>query len=628
MKNIIIYYPPSRELLNEQLELLKNKNNTVNLKDAASMNSDNTGNTMLQQTASNYPTMIKDGMPLHSRHNPVQEAMRQISEIHTEFSSQYIIFFGAGIGYSIYLFLNEKDNRCIWFESDPEILIRALSIFDFKEFIESEKLRIITEIPEPDEMHDLFSDLRNKDIVFTLHRSTFTENSSYRLFFHRCENYLNKKDVNIATLSRFDRMWASNFLKNITHLKNARPVQDLFNKFNGIPALICGAGPSLSESIDDIKKYRNKFIVIAVDTSLKILYESGIDPDITVSVDPQPINREYIEGYDGNSVFVADLCSNYLSLRNIPENRLYYFKSPFALTEIFYSALKEIPESVAFGGSVSTNAYDLAVHMGCDNVYLTGMDLSFSGGRAHAKGAVLEEKLNHIESRIYRREMHNYRQLSALPVKQLKSLSGNRTRTNDKLIIFHKWFEGRFAKDLKEGIHIYNLTAEGAEIHGAEKSEFSLIHLREDADSKNILNTLFGLTKILNCDRKILINSLKLLRKELEEFKILTLEGESYSKIIYNTVVKKKSYSGNFQDCLNRLNEIDSRLLENKNVSSIISGIVQKAISIVNDEAEIKEKSQKDVMIAKKSLYFYGQLTRACNDYIRWLNRAIRIEEQ
>ncbi|MDH5655614.1 MAG: DUF115 domain-containing protein [Spirochaetia bacterium] len=632
MTDLKIQFPPSVSLFQEQMKMIQESNYANVSTKLKNINPDQLKNIQIVNTRSGYPTIFLNQIPLHSRHDPVQEAIRQNEKLQRFFDSKHILFFGAGIGYNLYLLLQtsrQNAAKIFWFEPDPEIIAVAFSLLDFRKFIKSGKLILITEIPLSDKMDLLFSGVRNKDIEFYVHRPAFTENSKYKVFYHQCENYLNKKDVNLATLSRFDRIWASNFVKNISHLQNARPIQDLFRRFTDIPVLICGAGPSLSDSLENIKKYQNKFILIAVDTSLKILNSFGIDPDITVTVDPQPVNREYIEGYRGNTLFVADPCCNYLTLRIIPENKLYFFGSPFALTEIIHPSLKEIPENIAFGGSVSTNAYDLALQMGANKIFLTGMDLSFTGGRAHARGAVLEEKLNFLECRTYRREIHNFRQLSALPPRTINNMNQSFSLTNDKLLIFHKWFEGRFHADGKKGIHIYNLTNEGAEISGSKQSSFSVFDNLEDLQRENLFLPIHKFSNTENCNKITLYDLLLKFKSELESFYSISENGRKSSEIIYKMLSNQNEDHNKMKENLAILDDIDRKILSNKDLSTILSGIIQKAISIVENE-ELKDESdlkKKDIMIAKKSLYLYSELSKAAGDYIRWIRRLLDSEK-
>ena len=121
----------------------------------------------------------------------------------------------------------------------------------------------------------------------------------------------------------------------------------------------------------------------------------------------------------------------------------FFTSSPFPLLQIYTKHLSVEPGEIPFGGSVSTNAVSLAELMGASNVYFVGQDLAFTGGFAHCKGAILEERLNFKESRYFKREKHNYNQLSALPKLISVGYDGEKYHSNEKMQIFQKWFGDR-----------------------------------------------------------------------------------------------------------------------------------------------------------------------------------------
>ena len=163
----------------------------------------------------------------------------------------------------------------------------------------------------------------------------------------------------------------------------------LFGIAKDLPIVVSGAGPSLYESLGDIKKYRDRFILITVDTALQVLAKAGIEPDLIFSVDPQAINSSYLEGYHGSGNIVFDPTSSYHTLRLSEKFRTGFFtSSPFPLLQIYAKHLNIEAGDIPFGGSVSTNAVSLAELMGAANVYFVGQDLAFTNGYAHCRGAI------------------------------------------------------------------------------------------------------------------------------------------------------------------------------------------------------------------------------------------------
>lgn len=586
----------------------------------------------IARSASGYAYYRIDQKPVHSRHDPISEAARHLSRISIRDDNQVILFFGAGLGYVIRLFLNERTNRCIWFESDPNLLYAALGLNDFRDVL-NDRLSVRTILPDEKFLEERLAKFRNQEIEFYVQDSTFSGNPFYGAAKKIIERYLNKKSVNLATMTRFDRNWTSNIIKNFYHLARAKPVSLLFDRFRDVTALICGAGPSLGDSVDQIREYRDRFLLIAVDTALIPLTAAGIDPDITVTVDPQPLNRNYIEGYEGKSLFVCDPTTSYLSLRLLPEDRLYFYRSPFRISELFFRHLRVSAGDIAFGGSVSTNAYDLAIKLGCRNILLVGQDLSFSNGLAHVKGAVLEEALSLKESRLFRRELHNHRQLHALPVRLLPSIDGTQSvPTNDKLKIFYEWFNSRFYADCRSGVSIVNCTKSGARFEHVRHAGLEIcaeFPIAEEPPTEQLFHLHASLSDKSYFDDIAFAIELNTLIAQLESI-IQDLENaESMARRMLE-LVGGPDPAGDHEvgAIILRLEGVDERLRSKPDLSELISGIMQRAISLIDtDDPDSLDRAGAKRLMAKKNAVLYSELRRGCSDYLRWLRHTKRMFE-
>ena len=100
--------------------------------------------------------------------------------------------------------------------------------------------------------------------------------------------------LDIKTQKNFGKIWQNNIFKNFKRLFNNEysfePLE--IDK----PILIVGAGPSLEQNIEVIKKNIDNFFVVSSDTSLKILLTHKITPDLVFSFDAQntPISTLWI----------------------------------------------------------------------------------------------------------------------------------------------------------------------------------------------------------------------------------------------------------------------------------------------------------------------------------------------
>ncbi len=570
------------------------------------------------------PTLLQDGLYLHSRHDPQKEAKNQVESIFLEDKSQIVLFIGGGLGYVLKEFYKRHPNPCIWFEPSNEVINLAFQYMALGDLLKSGRIKHIQHHSlHENQFQEIFQNLYREDIVFYIHRASLSTDPVYLNFYQEAEQYLNRKSVNSATMMRFDRLWTRNLFANFSILKDAHPIQELFSTCDNKAALICGAGPSLSQDIPYIKKYRDRFLLMASDTALRPLQLSRIDPDIVLSVDPQPCSFHYMEGYSGNAIFIVDPSVSYLNLRSFSPHKIYYFWSPFPLGGFFFDYLKNPPEKIAFGGSVVTNAYDLAVQMNCSPIFLAGMDLSFTGGLAHSRGAALESLCLYKQSRVCYFESHNYQQLTALPSRLLNGKDGNPVLTNDKLLLFHQWLENRFHKDKQRGIKIVNLSSQGAEIssicNGSWNDCDNLPRLSLPTLAKQIKHSAnhFPLASFLK--------GLEKLKKDFLQYKILVKEGLVLGEqILYQA--KKNTKTVSYSKMLQKMNEIDSKILHQKGISSIVGTIMQKVIfqfSRKKNQSNSEGRNE-DIFVAERSLKFYQALLDSVYFYQKNLKKTSR----
>jgi hypothetical protein len=553
----------------------------------------------------------------HSQHDPLKEAERLLSSLKQDSQEKLYIFFGAGLGYLIQIALLNPKLTIVWMECSASILKSALKIFDYSNFLQSKRLRIILKPFTEDKLFTNFKGLSKLPTSFIPHRPSLAYlPEEYMECKFICEKFFQKKDVNIATLSRFEKIWTRNILQNIPELSQMYPVSLLFGIAKNIPIMVAGAGPSLHDDISKLKKYRKLFLLIAVDTSLHVLSHHGIEPDLIYSVDPQPINRSYLEGYTGKGILVFDPTSTFHSLRLDPKlNRGFFTSSPFPLFQIFSDFLNVEAGDIPFGGSVSTNAVSLAELMGASEVLFVGQDLAFTEGLAHCKGAILEERLNYKESRLFRREIHNYKQLNALTKIPIKAKNGKEYITNEKMQIFRKWFEDRASQ--KNWI---NLTSGGGVISGIpDKSFEEYFSLKENVAERvqmvqeNIRSIFlhkqkfFFVKKFMDFTEEIIQN--------LGEFRILLKEGKETSDRMYQLALKNQEGSREFSELLDRMNQIDELVSSKKGLNEIIGLGVQRIILMITEGYDsiltLEEKKRDSLAITRKSYLLYEGLHSA-----------------
>ena len=169
----------------------------------------------------------------------------------------------------------------------------------------------------------------------------------------------------------------------------------LRDTFNGTPAIICGAGPSLSSEMETLKTLEDQALIFAGGSAIAGLSHKGILPHLGVAIDP---NFEEYHRFKSSSAFeVPLLYTNRLHPRvfetcNGPHG---YIRAMTGgpVEKWWEEELGIKPLSLSEGFdlealSVTTTCLELAVMMGCNPIILAGVDLAFTGEKTYAAGIV------------------------------------------------------------------------------------------------------------------------------------------------------------------------------------------------------------------------------------------------
>lgn len=186
-----------------------------------------------------------------------------------------------------------------------------------------------------------------------------------------------------------------NLLSNFKVLSRCFYADGLKDCFKNIPAVLCGAGPSLDQHISELKQMENRALIIAGGSTITALLKKGITPHLGFALDPNPEEKERLcDIYDFRFplLFGARLHQGILENYHGPKG---YLKTGAGgaleqALEAFLGLdreplLKDIGEE---GLSVTALCLSAAYHMGCRPIVLCGVDLSFIEDRRYAQGVI------------------------------------------------------------------------------------------------------------------------------------------------------------------------------------------------------------------------------------------------
>lgn len=539
---------------------------------------------------------------IHSRIDPQREAERFIQEIDIS-GRDLVVMLGFGFGYHVEELLKKagKEINVLAVEKNPLILRKAMESRNFSGLLSGENFLLAVD-PDEYELTALMRGKSSRNVLFITHRGSHQVYPDYYSnMLAIMKSYISTKDVNIATLAKFEKTWTSNIARNISVIADSCGANVFYNAFKGIPAIVVAAGPSLTESIPFIREYSGRAVIIAVDTSYKILLAYGITPHFCVTVDAQLINARYFEGSpETETVLIADPMVHPSTFR--------FFKGSVTVTGVAFEMMKWIENicgargELTHGGSVSTNAYDFAKRLGASPVILVGQDLSFTKGLAHVKGSYLDEQIHNKTMRFNNAQMFNRRQLTYLPKILLPGINGGKVHSTQKMVIFINWFEKRSDPDL------LNATFDGVSINGIKNVKQNDLNLPvpEENIRLMILRLMNEKTDSGPADRKRkLKNRVEAMAAEIEELipvlEKAVLQASELSKMIDDG--RDKSDPGKINYILGKLSDTDRFIESQKNSKDLISFSIQRVIHTITEGYDIDGSSELNA--GKRSEFLY-----------------------
>ncbi len=353
------------------------------------------------KTGENIPCYI-DGKPSASLYNPVREA--------EQFAEQIESGFTVIVGYTSGLHIEKArekfpENKIVVVEKDEDT-INFLCKSNMVNIPIDITLCTVNEI----ECTLLQSYLPVLDGNFSLVpvRSWVDANKDIFESIKRIVNStLERISSDISVQAHFGKLWHRNILKNLSMCEKAKNDTLIDVSKSSFPiskaAFVAGAGPSLDEHIDKLKRNRKDYFIIATDTAFHALSEQNITSDVVVSVDAQYISQyHYMCEKNADTLFAFDLCANPIAVTHLVErgNKVCFFKSEHPLCSFIDAWYMRdgkasfFPTISSTGGTVTLAALNFAALVGFNNIITAGCDFGYLHGKMYGKGIYMDSIFN------------------------------------------------------------------------------------------------------------------------------------------------------------------------------------------------------------------------------------------
>jgi hypothetical protein len=277
----------------------------------------------------------------------------------------------------------------------------------------------------------------------------------------RLEGEIQSYWKNRIVLIHMGSLWIRNIIQNIPQLPAAEDMRALHT---GYPVCVIGAGPSLEESLPLISRYRDRMLLLSVDTALPVLSGHGIRPDIVLALEAQLANIKDFYGQDlqGTALLCDITC--YPAVIRLFRQNIFVFSSRFYPLRLLkrMEERKLRPAVLPALGSVGVVGLRAALELTDGPVFLTGLDFSYPGKRSHAKGSPFHSQLLEKTGRFRPPEQLGYEALARRPLLKLREGLDKPVLTD---LVLHSYAQK--AEELIAGEdRVYGLSAEKPAVSG------------------------------------------------------------------------------------------------------------------------------------------------------------------
>jgi hypothetical protein len=196
-------------------------------------------------------------------------------------------------------------------------------------------------------------------------------------FFITLEHYHRGVDLLASDSEDMGVKVLKNAMKNLSVLPKVRLGSSLEGKCSQIPAIVCGAGPTLDLAAPLLAKMRDRALIIAGGSSVRALNAHGISPHIFANIDPHPPYRRFLEQdcFEVPFFYQSRFC--YSLLERVQGPLILMSDSGSYPLEGWLSAEVGIfAERFDGGWTVANFCTSIAAHLGCNPIIFLGMDFS------------------------------------------------------------------------------------------------------------------------------------------------------------------------------------------------------------------------------------------------------------
>ncbi len=571
-------------------------------------------NTDMIDAKSGVPTLYykvsESQIFIHSKYNPVDEAAKLVEKYSDINRYKHVFFFGIGLGYHIEIFGDKYPDVAVsLYEPDKEIFNKFISIKSLNGLLKRRIVNIYTGA-ESEEIREAVSHFANKingEVLFIAlpsYERIFAD--EYRAFLEAFHMALKDKRASLQAQTHFQKLWTTNSIRNFKEVLNSSNIlQEKRCCFEGKPAILAAAGPSLEEELENLRSIKEKgqAYIFSVGSAINTLLANEILPDAVCIYDPGANTNEVIRKLKERKLRIPLIYGSSVysgAVEDYPGCRLHMLTSQDTISAYFLKNRdgRELAK-VIDAPSVAIVTLQMLVMLGCDPIILVGQNFAYRNNRFYAQGVEYKSR----PGELYDVDINN--------AVETEDVHGGTVQTSQ--LLNHMRNQMEMYIELSECGNIINTTKGGAKIKGTEYKPLKQL-IEKELSSDNADNLWFSAYDSYY-DIDFLIKQGKLLIKEREKaeeliselidtMSVLGSEAETktFQKALsrfecaYNTLVCNEF----FNHILKPMNRVQFEMIV-KNIEdiTILKDIKSKARFISDVFADVFECCKKDMKSIK-----------------------------
>jgi hypothetical protein len=443
--------------------------------------------------------------------------------------TKILYVYGIGLGYYYRVakeWLKKDPSRfLIFLEDDKEVIYHFFQTDLATEILHNKQVYL--EYIEPEAVYDNSAvDVLTTAFLFDSYKFTWldyykTKKESLSSLSQSFAHSIYSKQGRMGEFLSGSGFFFTNYYNNLQFLDSSYLANSLFEKFHNVPAIICGAGPSLEKNIHLLKTLNNRALIIAGGSAINALNSYDVFSHFNAGIDPNPTQLTRIlanNEYETPFFYRNRIYSGALNLQS--GSKLYVTGAGgYKIPEYFEGKLGiKIEEPIDEGYNVINFSVSIAKKLGCNPIILCGVDLAYTNNQSYLQGMKFHA-LHNFKKTFITKGHHD-------ELVGFKDINGNSTTTLWKWINEASWFS-QFAEKNPQTL-ILNATEGGIGfplIKAMTLKDVADKYLQKSYDFESLIHG-----EIQNCQFSSEVNSatilkvMKQLKKSLNECDIAIRE--------------------------------------------------------------------------------------------------------